>query len=144
MKSSDTNTAFRVLGIRSISVNALRRSFFTVLWELLGVPPPESLKNLIAWLDDDVLGIGMGLGMIYVDDVPMTPASGHIDLLVDDLDAAARSFLTRGFVIRDDGQPSAGLRCPGFNIHTSRIMGEHKVNIRITQASSDHITAFTS
>ena len=129
MTEAKKKYAFRVLGVRSIDIETFRRSFFWGLWEMLDVEQP---KLPFHWSDDDVLTLGetfLEITYIYIK-TSATPASGRIDLWVDDLQAARRSLNRRCIPILD-GLPSAGLQCDGFNLPP--IPG-HEVEIRLSQA----------
>ena len=128
MKTADKKKyPFRVVGVRNINVETFRRAFFWQLWEMLDVEQP---KLPFHWADDDVLMVGDSyLTFTYIN-VPTTPATGRIDLWVDDLVAARRSLNRRCIPILD-GLPSAGLQCDGFNLPP---VPGHEVEIRLSQA----------
>lgn len=126
MTSSQKSPGFRVVGVRTMTPGVLQRPFFTALWALLEVAPVDS----ITWMDDDVVGIGTGVRLIHVDIDMLTPASGRIDLWVDNLEAA-RQLLASKHIAPVPGLPSVGVRTEGFNIPTSAL--GHEVTVRLSQ-----------
>lgn len=81
-------------------------------------------------MDDDVVGLGIGVHPIHVDLDKILPANGRIDLWVDDL-KAARQLLASKKIIPVQGLPSAGVRTDGFDILMAPF--GHEVTVRLSQ-----------
>lgn len=130
---------FRVLGIRSISIEAISHSFFTALWTMLDVEP---LKE-ITWLDQDIVSIGTEPRTV-VCIVPIRRSSGFVDLWVDNLEAVKQLLEARKIPI-SNGPHSSGRVCPGFNISPSDALRtlKHPIKIRFSQADNELITSLT-
>lgn len=90
---------FRILGVQQVAIGAKDKSRLRTLWvDLLGATPEGNFRSESENVDEDIVTLGRGLGLIEVDLMePLdpdakprvaTPALNHLGLWVDDLRAA--------------------------------------------------------
>jgi lactoylglutathione lyase len=98
---------FRILGIQQIAIGALDKGPLRTLWvDLLGADPIGTYRDEKENVDEDIVGLGEGLGLVEIDLMqPIDPekspkvhqpALNHIGLWVDDLRAAVKWLEGRG------------------------------------------------
>jgi lactoylglutathione lyase len=98
---------FHVLGIQQIAIGALDKGPLRALWvDLLGADPVGNYKSEQENVDEDIVSVGEGLGLIEVDLMqPIdperspkvhVPTLNHIGLWVDDLRAAVAWLTLKG------------------------------------------------
>ena len=98
---------FRILGLQQIAIGGDDKGPLRRLWvDLLGAEPVGSFKNEGENVDEDILSVGDGVGLVEIDlMVPIDPTKSprvsqpplnHIGLWVDDLRAAVDWLTARG------------------------------------------------
>src|SRR5947208_2656888 len=98
---------FRVLGVQQIAIGGPSKAPLRRLWvELLGAEPIGAYRSDAENVDEDIVGVGEGAGMVEIDLMqPIDPeksprvhqpALNHIGLWVDDLPAAVEWLTARG------------------------------------------------
>ena len=148
---------FRILGVQQIAIGALDKGPLRKLWvELLGADPIGTYRNEKENVDEDIVGLGEGLGMVEIDLMqPIDPekspkvhqpALNHIGLWVDDLRAAVKWLEARGVRFAPGGirQGAAGYDVcfihPKGDAATKPLSGEG-VLIELVQAPAGLIAA---
>lgn len=98
---------FKVLGLQQVAIGGRDKSALRALWiELLGVPMIGSYRSEAENVDEDILHLGEGHGIVELDLMqPIDPerrpkvhepALNHIGLWVDDLPAAVAYLTAQG------------------------------------------------
>jgi lactoylglutathione lyase len=98
---------FRVIGVQQIAIGALDRTPLRNLWvDLLGADPIGNYRSDAENVDEDIVSVGEGLGLVEIDLMqPIDPekspkvhqpALNHIGLWIDDLRAAVTWLTGRG------------------------------------------------
>jgi lactoylglutathione lyase len=98
---------FRVLGLQQVAIGGRDKSALRSLWvDLLGVDPIGSYRSERENVDEDILHLGEGHGVVELDLMqPIDPAAkpkvhepalNHIGLWVDDLPAAVAWLVRQG------------------------------------------------
>ncbi len=119
---------FRVLGIRSCTIEVLKPRFLRVMWDVIGGTPPE---NQLTILDDDVLYIGKAPTGMNIQINAYKEPYGFIALWVHNIEALRAHLTSRGIEVYD-GIRAAGQRYPGFNIAKATFGCD--VDVRIDEA----------
>lgn len=94
---------FRILGVQQVAIGAKDKSRLRTLWvDLLGATPAGDFQSERENVDEDIVTLGRGLGLMEIDLMqPIdpekkprvhVPALNHVGLWVDDL-AAAHEWL---------------------------------------------------
>jgi len=94
---------FRVLGVQQIAIGGPSKAPLRRLWvELLGAEPLGAFRSETENVDEDIVGVGEGAGLVEIDLMqPIDPekspkvhqpALNHIGLWVDDLAAGVASI----------------------------------------------------
>jgi lactoylglutathione lyase len=107
MSFADDARPFRILGVQQIAIGALDKGPLRALWvDLLGADPVGNYRNDSENVDEDVVSVGEGLGLVEIDLMqPLdpsrspkvhTPPLNHIGLWVDDLRSAVAWLTLKG------------------------------------------------
>src|SRR5436190_18127543 len=105
---------FRVLGVQQIALGGRDRSRLRTLWvDCLGLTSLSTFRSAIENVDEEILGVGLGLGRIEVDlmqplddsarPVIHEPALHHLGLWIDPLRSAFAWLVARGMRFTQGG-----------------------------------------
>jgi lactoylglutathione lyase len=98
---------FTVLGLQQVALGGRDRSALRTLWvDRLGLTPLSSFRSASENVDEEILGVGLGLGHVEVDlmqpvdekarPVIHEPALHHVGLWIDALRSAFAWLVTHG------------------------------------------------
>lgn len=107
LKTPMSTRPFTVLGVQQIALGSRDRTALRTLWvDCLGLSPVSTFKSPRENVDEEILSVGRGLGLVEVDLMqpvdpdarPTThePALHHFGLWIDDLRAAVLWLVTHG------------------------------------------------
>ncbi|CAN5921205.1 VOC family protein [soil metagenome] len=140
---------FRVLGLQQIAIGGPSKAALRALWvDLLGIPATGSYRSEREHVDEDILVVGQGAGVVEIDLMqPIDPDGkpkvheprlNHIGLWIDDL-AAAVSWLTENGLQFTPGGIRKG--AAGHDVCFLHPRSAEGVLIELVQAPPDVIAA---
>jgi lactoylglutathione lyase len=140
---------FRVLGLQQIAIGGPSKDALRALWvDLLGIPATGTYRSERENVDEDILKIGTGAGVVEIDLMqPIDPDGkpkvheprlNHIGLWVDDLAAAVTWLTGKGLQFTPGGIRQGAA---GFDVCFLHPRSAEGVLIELVQAPPDVIAA---
>jgi len=150
---------FRVLGVQQIAIGGPDKSELRKLWvDLLGAESVGSFRSEAENVDEDIVEVGEGLGLVEIDLMqPIDPdkspkvhqpALNHVGLWVDDLPAAVEWLSAQGVRIAPGGIRKGAAGYDICFIHpkgsADKPIGGSGVLIELVQAPQEIVEETTS
>jgi lactoylglutathione lyase len=154
-RAFSTAKSFRVLGIQQIAVGSTSKQKLSNLWvTLLGAKKVGQFRSDKENVDEDILQLGRGLGVVEVDIMePIDPDKSpkvnvpqlnHVGLWVDDLPLAYQQLQEKGVKFTPGGirRGGAGLDICFIHPKPKEGLGGEGVLIELVQAPAEVIQAY--
>ncbi len=143
---------FRVLGLQQIAIGGPSKAALRSLWvDLLGIPATGTYRSERENVDEDILQVGQGAGVVEIDLMqPIDPNAkpkvheprlNHIGLWIDDLAAAVTWLTEKGLQFTPGGIRKGAAGHDVCFLHPRSAEG---VLIELVQAPPDVIAALSA